>query len=77
MTTMQAKREVATQSRGMRPAEAGIYLGGVAPATLAKWRMRGVGPAYHKLAARIVIYTPEDCDEWLASRRRMSTSEVG
>jgi hypothetical protein len=76
VTTMKAKKEAATQSRGMRPAEAGVYLGGVPTSTLAKLRMTGRGPAYHKLNARIIIYTPEDCDEWLASRRRMSTSEA-
>lgn len=39
---------------------------------LAKMRMTGAGPAFLKLG-RKVLYTPDDLDAWLASRRRTGT----
>ena len=37
----------------------------IAPAsTMAKWRMRGVGPAYVKLGRR-VAYSGRDLNEWI------------
>lgn len=36
---------------------------------LAQLRMRGRGPAYHKLARRKVVYRIEDLDAWLDARR--------
>ena len=60
--------------RMMRTGGASNYLG-LAESTLAKMRMRGDGPAYIK-AGKIILYDPADCDAWLASRRRLSTSET-
>ena len=34
--------------------------------TLAKWRMRGEGPAYHRCGPRIVYYLKQEIDAWLA-----------
>jgi predicted DNA-binding transcriptional regulator AlpA len=42
--------------------------------TLAKLRLAGTGPAYHKLGRR-VVYLPADLLAWLAKKRRNSTSE--
>ncbi len=58
------------------PPAAGDYLGGVSPSTLAKWRLKGFCPAYSK-AGRNVVYHSQDLDAWLASRRRLSTSDTG
>ena len=63
-------------SAWLRPPAAGIYLGGVSTSTLAKWRLKGFGPAYAK-AGRLVIYHVPDLDAFLASRRRRSTSDIG
>lgn len=60
----------------MRAPQAAAYLG-LATSTLAKMRLRGDGPQFIKAGPRVVIYDQHDIDEWLASRRRSSTSDVG
>ena len=55
--------------------QAAAYLG-VAAITLAKWRVYGLSPAYHKLN-RKVSYRRSDLDAWLAANRRVSTSDAG
>jgi hypothetical protein len=49
---------------------------GLARQTLAAMRVRGGGPAYFKLGARI-MYDRDDLDLWIDARRRISTSEIG
>ncbi len=61
------------QDEWMRPPQAAAYLK-TSPSTLAKQRLRGDGVPYSKLG-RNVLYGKRDCDEYLASRRRRSTSE--
>jgi predicted DNA-binding transcriptional regulator AlpA len=46
---------------------------GLARKTLSNWRSRGCGPAHYRLGGR-VMYSPDDVDAWLATRRRTSTS---
>lgn len=41
---------------------------GIEPNTLERWRMRGVGPAYYRIAGRI-FYDPADIDNWIAAQR--------
>jgi len=72
--TAQGGGVTATGRRMMRCAAAADYLG-IAESTLAKKRMWGTGPAYIK-AGGTVLYDPDDCDAWLAARRRLSTSEA-
>lgn len=55
---------------------AAIYTG-LAESTLNKLRMTGSGPRFLKLSARRVVYDTNDLDEWLASKRRISTSDSG
>jgi hypothetical protein len=55
--------------------QAAAYLG-VAPITLAKWRVSGQSPAFYKLN-RKVIYLRSDLDAWRAARRRTSTCDEG
>lgn len=43
--------------------------------TLNKLRCTGCGPVYFKLG-RAVRYDPKDLDNWLASHRVASTSEI-
>ena len=45
-----------------------------APATLAKKRVKGGGPKYVKVGAR-VIYMPSDLREYIEANRRASTSQ--
>jgi predicted DNA-binding transcriptional regulator AlpA len=59
----------------LRAPEAAAYLR-LSPSTLAKMRLRGDGPSYHKLGDRIVLYDRDALEEWLASRRRRSTSDA-
>ena len=56
-----------------RPPEAAIYLKSTT-STLAKKRLRGDGPVYTKFG-RLVLYVKRDLDEFLASHRRLSTSD--
>jgi predicted DNA-binding transcriptional regulator AlpA len=48
---------------------------GLAESTLNKLRMTGGGPRFLKISARRVAYDTADLDEWLASKRRRSTSD--
>jgi hypothetical protein len=59
----------------MLTTEEAAYRIGFAPKTLAKMRVTGSGPAFHKVG-RSVRYAVEDLESWLASRRRISTSQV-
>ena len=63
-------------SAWLRPPAAGEHLGGISTSTLAKWRLSGAGPAYSK-AGRLVLYNIQSLDDFLASRRRLSTSDTG
>ena len=58
--------------RGPRAAE----LLGVSESWLEKARVTGTGPAFIKLSGGIVGYLISDLEEFLARRRRISTSDV-
>jgi excisionase family DNA binding protein len=49
----------------LRAVEAARYLR-VSRSTLAKWRMKGEGPPYHRCGPRIVYYYRDEIDAWLA-----------
>ena len=53
---------------------AAAYCGSSA-STFTKLRLYGGGPVYIKIGRR-VVYDPADLDRWLASRRRISTSQT-
>ena len=48
----------------------------LSPRTLERYRVAGGGPKFLKLG-RLVFYEKRALDEWLASRRRRSTSDPG
>jgi predicted DNA-binding transcriptional regulator AlpA len=48
----------------------------VSASTLTKWRVRGEGPPFVRIGARLVGYLEADLLAWLASRRAQSTSEA-
>lgn len=53
---------------------------GLSESTLARYRMRGGGPAFIKLTNNrqgVVRYRRSDVEAWIASRVRRSTSESG
>ena len=64
-----------SQDEWLRPKEAAAYVKST-PSTLAKKRLRGDGPTYTKFG-RLVLYAKQDLDQYLASRRRLSTSDPG
>ena len=64
-----------SQDEWLRPKEAAAYVKS-SESTLAKKRLKGDGPAYTKFG-RLVLYAKRDLDEYLASRRRLSTSDAG
>ncbi len=57
----------------LRAKEAAEYLE-VSLSTLAKWRMRAVGPKYHLCGPRIVYYLRHELDIWLAECDRLIKS---
>jgi predicted DNA-binding transcriptional regulator AlpA len=59
----------------LRTADAAAYCAS-SKSTFEKYRLTGEGPAYIKIG-RVVVYDRDDLDTWLASHRRMSTSEQG
>ncbi len=59
-----------------RPPRAAAYVG-LSVSTLAKQRLRGDGPKFVRLSPRAIGYLQADLDEWVASRRCLSTSEYG
>ncbi len=63
------------QDEWLRPKEAAVYVKS-SESTLAKKRLKGNGPTYTKFG-RLVLYAKRDLNEYLASRRRLSTSETG
>ncbi len=73
---MSLEHSPSSSSPWLRPPAAGEHLGGISTSTLAKWRLTGFGPAYSK-AGRNIVYHVQDLDAWLASRRRLSTSDTG
>lgn len=42
---------------------------GVSTSTLAKWRMRGVGPSYFKAGTHRIRYLPAEIDEWMKTKQ--------
>lgn len=47
----------------LRAAAAAHYVE-VSRSTLAKWRMNGKGPPYHRCGPRIVYYYQDEIDSW-------------
>ena len=58
--------------RVLNTGQAATYVG-LAPSTMAKLRLSGLGPSYSKLMRR-VVYRPADLDAWMALHQRQSTS---
>jgi predicted DNA-binding transcriptional regulator AlpA len=65
---------IANNQTILRPPLAAAYVG-LSVSTLAKQRLRGDGPKFVRLSPRAIGYLQGDLDEWLASRRCLSTSE--
>lgn len=59
----------------LRTEDAARYIG-VSASTLKKLRMRGDGPDFLKLGARIVLYHTNDIENWLRTCRRTSKSSA-
>lgn len=51
------------QRKRMRAAAAAHYIC-VSRSTLAKWRIKGEGPPYHRCGPRIVYYFQDEIDLW-------------
>jgi len=72
------KASEATQAPGpaglISAAQAAAFLG-LKPQTLAKMRLQGKSPPYHKIGSR-VLYHVADLDAWIAERKQRSTSNT-
>ena len=53
------------------------YLTGLSPRTFEAMRMKGGGPRFIVVGRRAVRYCRRDLMEWIESRRRQSTSDLG
>lgn len=53
--------------------EAARYLR-VSRSTLAKWRMNGMGPPFHRCGPRLVYYYKHEIDAWLAECDRQTAA---
>ncbi len=62
------------QDEWLRPKAAAAYVRS-SESTLAKKRLKGNGPTYTKFG-RLVLYAKRDLDDFLISRRRLSTSDT-
>ena len=71
----QGERSMSKQPEYLSPPEAAEVLG-MSVRTLARYRVNGVGPPFHKLCG-CVRYVREDLNDWAAARRRLSTSDDG
>jgi predicted DNA-binding transcriptional regulator AlpA len=56
----------------LRAVKAADYLC-VSRSTLAKWRINGSGPVYHRCGPRIVYYFKDEIDHWLDECDRYSS----
>ena len=63
-----------SQDEWMNPRQTAAHVNS-STSTLAKKRLKGDGPPYTKFG-RLVLYRRADVDEYLARRRRLSTSGV-
>jgi hypothetical protein len=63
-----------TTHKRLRAGEAAAHLR-VGTSTLAKWRMRGEGPPYHRCGPRIIIYYDDELDAWQVDCDRRSKSD--
>lgn len=63
------------QSQLVATPAAAEYLGNLKPNTLEIWRTQGTGPAYKKIG-RLVRYSLEDLDAYIAAQSRRSTSQA-
>ena len=57
-----------------RPPQAAEKIGATV-STLAKWRVYGKGPNFEKLGTKLIVYSEEALEEFLAARSHASTSE--
>lgn len=55
--------------------QAAEYIGNLKPNTLEIWRIQGTGPAYKKIG-RLVRYSIDDLDAYIAAQTRSSTSQI-
>lgn len=55
--------------------QAAERLGGLKPNTLEGWRVQGIGPRYIKIG-RLVRYSLDDLDAYIAAQGRRSTSQA-
>lgn len=63
-------------ARFLRPSQVeALY--GLSQKFLAHARGRGDGPPFVKPSAKLVLYSVEDLERWMAARRRASTSDSG
>jgi predicted DNA-binding transcriptional regulator AlpA len=74
MAQTENPRESTAARRMLDTLEAATYAG-LGKSTLDKFRLTGGGPTYIKVGKR-VVYDISDLNDWLASRRRQSTSQV-
>jgi predicted DNA-binding transcriptional regulator AlpA len=69
------KSETSTPRTKLRSKDAAAHLG-VTRSTLAKWRMNGKGPQYHRCGPRIVYYYEDELNAWQTECDRREAERV-
>ena len=67
MTQHGVTRDLRPDDNWLNPAQAAAYLG-IAVSTLAKWRVAGSGPPFHRPRPRIVRYLRSELDAWFGGQ---------
>lgn len=67
--------QLAERPAGLVSAERAAAYVGLQPQTLAKMRVKGTSPPFHKIGSR-VLYDVADLDAWIAARKQRSTSDT-
>jgi hypothetical protein len=64
-----------TEAKWLTPAQAAAHVS-LSKQRLARLRLSGTGPEYHKIG-RSILYDLAALDDWMARHRRRSTSDTG
>lgn len=74
---MPAGRPIPSDSTALLFTAEAAYILGLSPRTLEAMRLKGGGPPYIAVTSKAVRYRRGDLEDWIDSRRRVSTSDGG
>ena len=75
-TGEEKRRAVRDFDQWLTPDQAAAYIG-VAKITLAKWRITGSGPPFHRPKPRLIRYLRSELDAWIGAKLRSTSTKHG